>query len=638
MKKERCLAFLVAVCLTVSGLILPAYAAEQNSGDIVGYFPPTDIKTYIDNCLIPSYCVGDKMVINFEELANYGFDVTYDINAKKLTAYRNFAKPFTPSNAAPAGADSGLIPYEYTDIKTYIGSQEIPCILIKGNVYIYIDDLDYYGTLIWDAETLSLKLEFSDMSDKTPTKFELKGAELNNLSDNGINYDLTGFTVNFSGEHYFIDPDDFTEITLKDKGTTVKNIAITYAPSRLSVSGGVTSAVFTLAEKITQTGVYNISGKYKGIPFTTNNVVIETYPAENKPANAASLKEVLIGTEKLSSTDSSVLSENITFVFDGIQGTFSAANLSNLKLTANRQPIGISIVQNSVKREVKYSEETRKFSTYYHVRAEYDALAYGTYVLSGKYMTNVFTSDKVIVKTLSGKVASSVVFSANSDGILTQEAVLEQLDANALSVSSDIVANFDSNVKSIGKWAFANCSGLAAINFNAEISSIDVLPFLDCTKLELLHIDGKNKDFIVSDNVLFNKDMTILYLCPAKRTGSYTIPDNVKVLYPNSFYNCSKLTEITIPEGVTQIAGHAFSECNKVKSITIPNSVRTIGYGAFANCTGLKTITFKGINPPVISENVFPEIQKVYVPGVSLAKYKKALENYISGAQITAYN
>jgi hypothetical protein len=242
------------------------------------------------------------------------------------------------------------------------------------------------------------------------------------------------------------------------------------------------------------------------------------------------------------------------------------------------------------------------------------------------------------VKTANGQIPASIVFYADSDGVLTQDAVYRQLNDNGLTMQSEFVANFDPNVKIIDLLAFGNCIGLIALNISANINVINMMVFAGCDKLQMIIINKDNQYFTVSDNVLFDKDKRTLILCPATRRGVYIIPDGVQHFSNNAFFDCYYLTEIKIPESVTMINGQSFNACIGLKELIIPSKVTFIGYGAFARCTNLKTMTFKGINPPIIADNVFPSIPTVYVPRVSLSRYETALKDSIPSAVFKAFD
>ena len=70
----------------------------------------------------------------------------------------------------------------------------------------------------------------------------------------------------------------------------------------------------------------------------------------------------------------------------------------------------------------------------------------------------------------------------------------------------------------------------------------------------------------------------------------------IKIIYPQTFENCSSLTSITIPPKVTDIGSWAFSGCSSLTSVTIPQSVTTIYQSQFDYCRELTTINVESGN------------------------------------------
>ena len=76
--------------------------------------------------------------------------------------------------------------------------------------------------------------------------------------------------------------------------------------------------------------------------------------------------------------------------------------------------------------------------------------------------------------------------------------------------------------------------------------------------------------------------------------SSVTIPNSVTTICTGAFHSCTSLSSVTIPNSVTTIGDVAFYDCTSLSSVTIPNSVTTIGNSAFYNCTSLSNINFNG--------------------------------------------
>ena len=160
----------------------------------------------------------------------------------------------------------------------------------------------------------------------------------------------------------------------------------------------------------------------------------------------------------------------------------------------------------------------------------------------------------------------------------------------------------------IGNRAFFNCSALTDITIPASVTSIGTnLTFAGCSSLTSISVAAANANYSSVNGVLFNKSKNQLHVCPAGKSGSFTIPETVLRIDAYAFYECTKLTSITIGPRVQNIYNEAFLRCTGLTSITIPASVTALNIRAFAYCSKLKTITFLG-NCPTISPSVFNEV------------------------------
>ena len=106
-----------------------------------------------------------------------------------------------------------------------------------------------------------------------------------------------------------------------------------------------------------------------------------------------------------------------------------------------------------------------------------------------------------------------------------------------------------------------------------------------------------------------------------------TIPDSVKTIDYEAFYDCNKLTEVKMGKSVTTVDGCVFENCERLQSVTlspsltaisrymfgyctkltsivIPDSVQTIEYDAFDGCTALREVVM-GKSVTLIDEEAF---------------------------------
>ncbi|MCH5188197.1 MAG: leucine-rich repeat protein [Oscillospiraceae bacterium] len=72
---------------------------------------------------------------------------------------------------------------------------------------------------------------------------------------------------------------------------------------------------------------------------------------------------------------------------------------------------------------------------------------------------------------------------------------------------------------------------------------------------------------------------------------SITIPEGVKYIGKNAFYECRDLKEVNLPAGLSGITDKAFSGCEGLESIVIPEGVTYIGESAFEHCEKLREVS-----------------------------------------------
>lgn len=153
-----------------------------------------------------------------------------------------------------------------------------------------------------------------------------------------------------------------------------------------------------------------------------------------------------------------------------------------------------------------------------------------------------------------------------------------------------------SNVTAIGTGAFCDCFSLPSVTIPSSVTSIGSWAFFSCTSLTAINVGAGNPSYCSFDGVLFNKQQTVLLVCPAAKAGTYTIHSTV-----------------------TNISDYAFFGCHALTSVTFPDSVATIGDWAFALCDNLRRAYFTG-NAPSPTEHLFEESNNVtvyYLPGTS---------------------
>jgi hypothetical protein len=197
------------------------------------------------------------------------------------------------------------------------------------------------------------------------------------------------------------------------------------------------------------------------------------------------------------------------------------------------------------------------------------------------------------------------------DGVLLNQSQTTLLECPGGKVGRYTIPN---SVTSIAGIAFGSCTRLTEVMIpNSVTNIVGGYVFAKCFSLTNILVDPLNPAYSSADGVLFNQSQTTLVEYPAGKVGSYTVPDSVTSIGPDSFTWCTNVNAVVIPNGVTNIGDHLFAHClsmtnvtlGRVTSIgieafigcynltnvTIPNSVSSIGIEAFDECTSLSNVT-----------------------------------------------
>ena len=183
-------------------------------------------------------------------------------------------------------------------------------------------------------------------------------------------------------------------------------------------------------------------------------------------------------------------------------------------------------------------------------------------------------------------------------------------------------------ITSVGGWAFANCSGVTAVDLPTTLASIGENAFRSCNGLKNITIPYSvtsigNSAFILCKgltSVGLNYGLTSIgnnafegcsgltsVEIPASLTsfGNYafrycenlakaTFQNGLTTIGASFFQQCTGLTEVVIPDTVETINTRAFAGCSNLTTVTIGTGVETIANGAFQNCTKIDTVNYAG--------------------------------------------
>ena len=114
-------------------------------------------------------------------------------------------------------------------------------------------------------------------------------------------------------------------------------------------------------------------------------------------------------------------------------------------------------------------------------------------------------------------------------------------------------------VTTIGRRAFDDCSALTRVSLPASLVDWNpTMMFEFCSSLAEIQVAEANPAYCAADNIVYDKAMETLLLCPAGKTGSVTIPASVKTVVEYAFYECGALTEIRFEGPAPSFGAHSF--------------------------------------------------------------------------------
>ncbi len=118
-------------------------------------------------------------------------------------------------------------------------------------------------------------------------------------------------------------------------------------------------------------------------------------------------------------------------------------------------------------------------------------------------------------------------------------------------------------------------------------------------------VSEKNKNYMSVDGVLYSKDGTTLYACPAKVTEITEFPEGLETIADGAFIG-SSIETLVIPETVTEIGENAFAEAS-IDTIIFEGDSINLGATAFYNSAddglSVKKLVFKSTTPPTVDDN-----------------------------------
>jgi len=212
---------------------------------------------------------------------------------------------------------------------------------------------------------------------------------------------------------------------------------------------------------------------------------------------------------------------------------------------------------------------------------------------------------------MGGAVVIPTTYNGKAVTEIGNEAFIDNRSITSVSIST--------NMKSIGRMAFASCGNLATVNFTAgsqlekisgyafawcgsltsinipaSVHEIENSVFAGCKSLTNIAVAVDNPNFSSQGGILYDKDKTELIAYPSAKGNVTNISTSVTRIGSEAFRDCESLTGVTIPSSVESIGLWAFAWCQNIVSITIPANVTQIEQEAFRDWTTSQTIYIAG--------------------------------------------
>ena len=158
---KKCFSVLIAVMI----IITCCTGAFAKSGDIVGEYYSTDIKTYVNDLEIDAINIGGWTLISAEDMQFCGFSILWSPDTRELYVNRGVEingqmPPIEHSGYAPGTV---LGNYYETDIVTYLDGTPITAYNIGGRTYIWAEQMRDFGyTVDWNEADRTLAVLIPD--------------------------------------------------------------------------------------------------------------------------------------------------------------------------------------------------------------------------------------------------------------------------------------------------------------------------------------------------------------------------------------------------------------------------------------------------------------------------------------------
>lgn len=135
-----------------------------------------------------------------------------------------------------------------------------------------------------------------------------------------------------------------------------------------------------------------------------------------------------------------------------------------------------------------------------------------------------------------------------------------------------------SRCRSIGEYAFAECSRLEEISLPSGIAAIGEGAFRECRSLRRLSLPDGMREV----------ERELCLRCVALSEVSF--PQHLAKIGAMAFAGCDSLESVRFPASLTVIGNNAFSGCRSIEEVVLPTALRQLESYAFEGCRSLRRL------------------------------------------------
>ena len=153
-------------------------------------------------------------------------------------------------------------------------------------------------------------------------------------------------------------------------------------------------------------------------------------------------------------------------------------------------------------------------------------------------------------------------------------------------------------IRVIEEMAFSNCSDLTNVLIPASVERLGDGVFADCLAMEQITVASENEHYVVQDDILYSKDLSVLVHYPAsKEEQEFTIPEEVRKIAGLAFASNYFLMEVMLGDHLEEVGSYAFARCSSLSFMSLPAQTTRLGASPFHDCTMLLEIEVDPSNP-----------------------------------------